>query len=227
MQLKIVTRKNVFRFSQSGQPLREITEPFVNVEAYTREDVVALFDQHEEHLARAFQYEDGEITGMSADATVAIQQFFLAEGAWYLQALNQPQDDQPAGEAHVPESTGGEAGNPAEAMASQAPAAPDPSLFTPTESQRNLLREIQTYSQAIPLLQPDPHAPWNRKLQQQLLAKQLLDLDDPEAAHRLAETRLAEKLAEAHAAGIPGVVIEANRSAHQCEIEPGEEGEED
>ena len=88
MQLKIVTHGGTFRYNQSGQPLAEITEPFVLVEVYTREDVVALYDQGREHLANAFTYQDDQITGISADAGDHIQNFFLAEGAWYLQELN-------------------------------------------------------------------------------------------------------------------------------------------
>ena len=33
MQLKIVTNNGVFRFNQAGQPITEITEPFVLVES--------------------------------------------------------------------------------------------------------------------------------------------------------------------------------------------------
>ena len=93
MQLKIVTHGGTFRYNQSGQPITEITEPFVLVEVYTKEDVVALYDQGQEHLANAFTYQDEQITGMSADAGDHIQNFFLAEGAWYLQELNSADKD--------------------------------------------------------------------------------------------------------------------------------------
>ena len=84
MQLKIVTNNGTFRFNQTGQAITEITEPFVLVEVYVKEDVVALYDQGEDHLANAFTYEGDRITGMSKDAADHIQNFFLAEGAWYL-----------------------------------------------------------------------------------------------------------------------------------------------
>jgi hypothetical protein len=75
MQLKIVTHGGTFRYNQSGQPISEITEPFVLVEVYTKEDVVALYDQGQEHLANAFTYQDDQITGVSADAGDHIQNF--------------------------------------------------------------------------------------------------------------------------------------------------------
>ena len=93
MQLKIVTNNATFRFNQTGQAITEITEPFVLVEVYAKEDVVALYDQGEDHLANAFTYEGDRITGMSKDAADHIQNFFLAEGAWYLQELNAPEKD--------------------------------------------------------------------------------------------------------------------------------------
>ena len=66
MQLKIVTHGGTFRYNQSGQPITEITEPFVLVEVYTKEDVVALYDQGQEHLANAFTYQDEQITRISS-----------------------------------------------------------------------------------------------------------------------------------------------------------------
>src|ERR1035438_2944870 len=91
MQLKIVTNNSTFRFNRTGQAITEITEPFVLVEVYVKEDVVALYDQGEDHLANAFTYEGDRIVGMSKDAADHIQNFFLAEGAWYLQELNAPE----------------------------------------------------------------------------------------------------------------------------------------
>src|ERR1035441_1459481 len=93
MQLKIVTNNGTFRLNQVGQSIPEITEPFVLVEVYTKEDVVALYDQGEDHLANAFTYEGDRITGMSKDAADHIQNFFLAEGAWYRKDLNAPEKD--------------------------------------------------------------------------------------------------------------------------------------
>src|ERR1017187_4958688 len=91
MQLKIVTNNSTFLFNQTGQAITEITEPFVLVEVYAKEDVVALYDQGEDHLANAFTYEGDRIAGMRKDAADHIQNFFLAEGAWYLQELNAPE----------------------------------------------------------------------------------------------------------------------------------------
>ena len=38
MQLKIVTNNGTLRFNQTGQAITEITEPFVLVEVYVKED---------------------------------------------------------------------------------------------------------------------------------------------------------------------------------------------
>ncbi len=162
MQLKIVTNNGTFRFNQTGQAITEITEPFVLVEVYVKEDVVALYDQGEDHLANAFTYEGDRITGMSKDAADHIQNFFLAEGAWYLQELNAPEKDSGAS-AQMTE-PGTQAATPAP-KANGTAGAGDLGIFVPTLDQRQLLRDIQVTAEALRHIEPDPSAGWDRQVQ--------------------------------------------------------------
>ena len=139
MQLKIVTNNATFRFNQTGQAITETTEPFVLVEVYAKEDVVALYDQGEDHLANAFTYEGDRITGMSKDAADHIQNFFLAEVAWYLQELNAPEKDSVASAQMTQPAT--QAATPAP-KANGTAGAGDLGIFVPTLGQRQLLRDI-------------------------------------------------------------------------------------
>ena len=153
MQLKIVTNNGTFRFNQTGQAITEITEPFVLVEVYVKEDVVALYDQGEDHLANAFTYEGDRITGMSKDAADHIQNFFLAEGAWYLQELNAPEKDSGAS-AQMTE-PGTQAATPAP-KANGTAGAGDLGIFVPTLDQRQLLRDIQVTAEALRHIEARP-----------------------------------------------------------------------
>ncbi|ODU24680.1 MAG: hypothetical protein ABS95_01600 [Verrucomicrobia bacterium SCN 57-15] len=208
MQLKIVTHGGTFRFNQSGQPIAEINEPFVLVEVYTKEDVVALYDQGQEHLANAFTYQDDQITGMSADAGDHIQNFFLAEGAWYLQELNSADKDIKAPNV-----------SPASAdtqSSSSAPNADDttPSngsgLFVPTAEQRQVLRDIQVTAEALRRIEPDPAASWDRQVQKLLLSQQVFGIGDPEKAHAEGKVKLEQLIAQAKASGVPAGVVASN-----------------
>jgi len=208
MQLKIITRRDIFRFDQTGQPVPEITEPFVNVEVYTREDVLALYDQNEEHLVHAFKYDGEEITELSDSAANSIQNFFLAEGAWYLQALNRPEDDKKVPEA----SAEANSDTPATSVgdASNDPANLGAVVFIPTEQQRDLLRDIQVTVKALGIIKPDPSAAWDRQVQKLLLSQQLFGIDDLAKAHQEGENKLTQLAAQAKAAGVPENVLNTN-----------------
>jgi hypothetical protein len=222
MQLKIITRKEIFRFDQKGQPVTEITEPYVNVEAYTREDVIALYDQNEEHLVHAFKYDGEEITGLSEQAGDSIQNFFLAEGAWYLQALNQPEDDKKEPEAlGIPATTEASSADspvagaapsttPSPSLAGDPPSSLGSSVFIPSEQQRDLLRDIQVTVRALSIIKPDAAAPWDRQVQKLLLSQQLFGIDDLEKAYREGETKVTQLVAQAKSSGVPEAVIESN-----------------
>ena len=216
MQLKIVTNNGTFRLNQVGQPIPEITEPFVLVEVYTKEDVVALYDQGEDHLANAFTYEGDRIAGMSKDAADHIQNFFLAEGAWYLQELNSPEKD---------------AGTPAQAAATEIQAANgsagdnDPGFFVPTLEQRQLLRDIQVTAEALRHIEPDPTAGWDRQVQKLLLSQQVFGIGDPERAYSEGKVRLERLIGQARSAGIPANVVDGNVA--QGDVPEMEEEEEE
>lgn len=208
MQLKIVTRGGTFRYNQSGQAITEITEPFVLAEVYAKEDVVALYDQGQEHLANAFTYQDGQITGMSADAGDHIQNFFLAEGAWYLQELNSAEKDtkapnDPATIADTQSSLSAPSGNDTTPTSSSG-------LFVPTAEQRQVLRDIQITAEALRRIQPDPTAGWDRQVQKLLLSQQVFGIGDPEKAHVEGKAKLDQLVAQAKASGIPANVVASN-----------------
>ena len=207
MQLKIVTHGGTFRYNQTGQPLAEITEPFVLVEVYTREDVVALYDQGREHLANAFTYQDDQITGISADAGDHIQNFFLAEGAWYLQELNPPEKDSGA-----PVQTT-ETGTQPATLAPKAngiAGVGDLAIFVPTLGQRQILRDIQVTAEALRHIKPDPSAGWDRQVQKLLLSQQVFGIGDPEKAFAEGKVRLERLIGQAKSSGIPANVVESN-----------------
>lgn len=223
MQLKIVTHGGTFRYNQSGQPVAEITEPFVLVEVYTKEDVVALYDQGQEHLVNAFTYQDDQITGMNDDAGDHIQNFFLAEGAWYLQELNSAEKDSKAPDVST---------TTADTQSSSCAASTDdttPSgvsgLFVPTAEQRQVLRDIQITAEAIRRIEPDPAASWDRQVQKLLLSQQVFGIGDPEKAHAEGKVKLAQLIAQAKASGVPDEVVASN--AAQGDVPEMEEMEED
>lgn len=224
MQLKIVTHGGTFRFNQSGQPITEITEPFVLVEVYTKEDVVALYDQGQEHLANAFTYQDDQITGMSADAGDHIQNFFLAEGAWYLQELNSVDKDAkvsnvPATIADTQSSSSAPSGNDTTPTSSSG-------LFVPTAEQRQILRDIQITAEALRRIEPDPAASWDRQVQKLLLSQQVFGIGDPEKAHAEGKLKLEQLASQAKAAGVPDEVVASNVAQGDVpEIEELEEEE--
>lgn len=220
MQLKIVTHGGTFRYNQSGQPLAEITEPFVLVEVYTREDVMALYDQGREHLANAFTYQDDQITGISADAGDHIQNFFLAEGAWYLQELNSADKD-------IKNSTVNEAQSacPAQDSGGGTPASNSPDIFVPTAEQRQVLRDIQVTAEALRHIQPDPTAGWDRQVQKLLLSQQVFGIGDPEKACVEGKAKLEHLVAQAKASGVPANVVESNLA--QGDVPEMEEEEEE
>ena len=205
MQLKIVTHGGTFRYNQSGQPITEITEPFVLVEVYTREDVVALYDQGQEHLANAFTYQDEQITGMSADAGDHIQNFFLAEGAWYLQELNAADKD-----AKTPTVNNTQSSCSAQDPGGVTPASNGPGIFVPTAEQRQVLRDIQVTAEALRHIQPDPRAGWDRQVQKLLLSQQVFGIGDPEKACVEGKAKLEQLVANAKASGVPANVVESN-----------------
>ena len=206
MQLKIVTNNGTFRFNQTGQAITEITEPFVLVEVYVKEDVVALYDQGEDHLANAFTYEGDRITGISKDATDHIQNFFLAEGAWYLQELNAPEKDSGAS-AQMTE-PGTQAATPAPKAIGTAGG--DLEIFVPTLNQRQLLRDIQVTAEALRHIEPDPSAGWDRQVQKLLLSQQVFGIGDPEKAFAEGKLRLERLIGQAKSSGIPANVVESN-----------------
>jgi hypothetical protein len=207
MQLKIVTNNGIFRFNQAGQPVTEITEPFVLIEVYAKEDVVALYDQGTEHLANAFIYEGERITGMSPDAAEHIQNFFLAEGAWYLQELNGPEKD--AG-SRIQTAGGSIQVAQSSPSANGAVAAGNPGFFVPTIEQRQLLRDIQVTAEALRLIEPDPTAGWDRQVQKLLLSQQVFGIGDPEKAHTEGKAKLEQLIGQAKSVGIPANVVETN-----------------
>ena len=207
MQLKIVTNNGTFRFNQTGQAITEITEPFVLVEVYVKEDVVALYDQGEDHLANAFTYEGDRITGMSKDAADHIQNFFLAEGAWYLQELNVPEKD--SGAPVQTTETGTHAAAPTPSANGTANAS-DLGIFVPTLEQRQLLRDIQVTAEALRHIKPDPSAGWDRQVQKLLLSQQVFGIGDPGKAFAEGKIRLERLIGQAKSSGIPANVVESN-----------------
>ena len=207
MQLKIVTNNETFRFNQTGQAITEITEPFVLAEVYLKEDVVALYDQGEDHLANAFTYEGERITGMSKDAALHIQNFFLAEGAWYLQELNGPEKD--AGTSAQAAASGIQEVTPSP-EANGAAVSNDPGFFVPTLEQRQLLRDIQVTAEALRHIEPDSTAGWDRQVQKLLLSQQVFGIGDPEKAFAEGKIRLQRLVGQAKSAGIPANVVECN-----------------
>jgi hypothetical protein len=213
MQLKIVTNNGTFRFNQTGQPIAEINEPFVLVEVYAKDEVLALYDQGAEHLANAFTYDGDRITGMSADAADHIQNFFLAEGAWYLQELNGPEKDggTPAQMAAAATATQVTPPDPdAAENANGRVAAGDPGFFVPTLEQRQLLREIQVTAEAMRLIEPDPAAGWDRQVQKLLLSQQVFGIGNPEKAFAEGKARLERLIGQAKSSGIPANVVATN-----------------
>jgi len=240
MQLKIITRKEVLRFDQQGQPVTEITEPYVSVEVYSREDVIALYDQNEEHLVHAFNYDGEEIVGLSDQATESIQNFFLAEGAWYLQELNQPDDDKKEPEAsavpasqEAPSAASPMAGSASNitlssSLAGDAPSNLGSSVFIPNEPQRNLLRDIQVTVRALSIIKPDAAAPWDRQVQKLLLSQQLFGIDDVEKAYLEGETRLNQLVTHAKTSGVPEEVLQSNlRLIGEADDDDAEEDDEE
>ena len=224
MQLKIVTSNGTFRFNQAGQPIAEINEPFVLVEVYAKDEVLALYDQGAEHLANAFTYDGDRITGISADAAEHIQNFFLAEGAWYLQELNGPEKDggTPAQTAEAAAATQVTPPDPdAAENAHGKVAAGDPGFFVPTLEQRQLLRDIQGTAEALRLIEPDPTAGWDRQVQKLLVSQQVFGIDDPEKGCAEGKIRLERLLGQAKAASIPSDVVETNLA--QGEVPENEE----
>jgi hypothetical protein len=237
MQLKIVTNNGVYRFDQRGQAIQTITEPYVHADLFTRLDVTALYDQNEEHLVHAFLYEGDKIVGISKDAVDAIQNFFLAEGAWYLQELCPPTQDQNP-EAPVSESneqpahrcqcspTGCPNNGNGCACQSGSTIAETSSLFVPDQAQFAILREIQLMAEVVRQIRPE-EVSWDRELQKRLLSMQHCGTDDFEKAYPEAEARLKQLKEKAKAAGIPERTIELNTTA--VEIPTGdiedEEGE--
>jgi len=208
MQLKIVTHNGTFRYNQSGQTVPEITEPFVLVEVYTKEDVVALYDQGQEHLANAFIYQNDQITGMSEDAGNHIQNFFLAEGAWYLQELNPPDKD-----IKIPNdpSTGTDTQSLCPAPSADGATPSNGSgLFVPTAQQRQILRDIQVTAEALRHIEPDPTAGWDRQVQKLLLSQQVFGIGDPEKAYVEGKAKLEQLVAQAKASGVPAEVVASN-----------------
>lgn len=223
MQLKIVTHGGTFRYNQSGQPISAITEPFVLVEVYTKEDVVALYDQGQEHLANAFTYQDDQITGVSADAGDHIQNFFLAEGAWYLQELNSADKDakHPSAPAEIPDGQSS-APNPIANDTTQTSSG----LFVPTAEQRHVLRDIQITAEALRRIEPDPTASWDRQVQKLLLSQQVFGIGEPEKAHAEGKVKLEQLVAQAKASGVPDEVVASNvAQGHVPEMEELEEEE--
>ncbi len=208
MQLKIVTHGGTFRYNQSGQPISEITEPFVLVEVYTKEDVVALYDQGQEHLANAFTYQDEQITGISADAGDHIQNFFLAEGAWYLQELNAADKDIKV--PIVSATTADTQSSSSAVSADQATPSSSSGLFVPTADQRQVLRDIQITAEALRRIEPGPTASWDRQVQKLLLSQQVFGIGDPEKAHAEGKLKLEQLVLQAKAAGVPDEVVASN-----------------
>jgi hypothetical protein len=222
MQLKIVTHGGTFRYNQSGQAITEISEPFVLVEVYTKEDVVALYDQGQEHLANAFTYQDDQITGMSADAGDHIQNFFLAEGAWYLQELNSADKD--AKTSDVPSTIAANQSSCPAPSADCAMPANTSGIFVPTAEQRQVLRDIQVTAEALRRIEPDPTAGWDRQVQKLLLSQQVFGIGDPEKAYVEGKAKLDQLLAQAKASGVPSEVVTSNVAQGDVpEIEEEEE----
>ena len=221
MQLKIITHGGTFRYNQSGQTIAEITEPFVLVEVYTKEDVVALYDQGQEHLANAFTYQDDQITGMSLDAGDHIQNFFLAEGAWYLQELNSADKD---AKASIGSATTTQSSSSA-LSADNTPSSSGSGLFVPTGEQRQVLRDIQITAEALRRIEPDPTASWDRQVQKLLLSQQVFGIGDPEKACVEGKAKLDQLVAQAKASGIPADVVASNVA--QGDVPEWEEVEEE
>jgi hypothetical protein len=144
---------------------------------------------------------------MSADAAAHIQNFFLAEGAWYLQELNGPDKDtgRPAQMAEAGIGT-----TPPNTAANGKAVTGDPGFFVPTLEQRQLLRDIQVTAEALRLIQPDPVAGWDRQVQKLLLSQQVFGIGNPEKAFAEGKARLERLIGQAKSSRIPADVVQTN-----------------
>lgn len=222
MQLKIVTPTQNYRFSQTGQQLEKVTEPFVLVEANTRDDIQELYDPNDEHLAKAFAYDDdGNINGLNSDPLTvidAIQNFLLMPGAWYLEGLHDPQTDQ------LEQPTAGEEPNEGKSRCSgdteaQASTTLTNNLFVPNDQQRHVLRQLRTVVDGIATIQPHATDTWPAQVQKRLISQQLFGNDEPEVALSIAQKRLSELQEQAKGLMIPEEVIQTNMSTEPNEAE--------
>ena len=226
MHLKIITRTNTYRFTQQGEGISAITEPYVHVEVYTREDVVALFDQGREHLVHAFTYNGEEITGLSETVSQAILGFFEADGAWYLKQLHPPTEDNPALQAEAVPPVEASAVPPANGMGAD-PSQNDSDIGLITDpEQQSLLRSIQTLAERLRQIKPEAQEPWDRQIQKLLVSQRYFGVQDPAAAYAMGQEQLSALVEKAKAVGIPETVIQTNLEVVSEEELPDEDFEE-
>ena len=234
MQVKVISSDAVYRFNQKGQPIESISEPYVRVDAATREDLEALYDPLRDHISTAFTYDGSRISGLSADHVNAIQNFFLVEGAWYLNDLEDPSTDAaasnaPENKAECPGTSGGASTGPAPDPGS-APAEEEVrfSGFVPDDAQRTLLKELQETAEKLRRITPDPADKWNDQLQRQLNAVLYFGTDDVASACAQAKAKIEKLNQDAKTSGVPENVIEINMAPAETpegENGPGDEEE--
>lgn len=218
MQLKIKTKTATYRFAQTGQLIEQITEPFVNLEAYTAEDVEALYDPRKEHLVKAFTYQAGEITGLAPLAVESIQDFLLTD-SWCLNSkLDPSQDiaDEPVEVAPIATTT------------IQAAPTPIVSGFQPDQAQRDVLRQIAEQTKKLNAIKPCPTDDFAAKTQKLLQTAYLCGHDDTDRAVMEVSDSLEQLLKQATSLNIPIDIIQLNQEVERAESEAeGNEFEED
>jgi hypothetical protein len=230
MQVKVNTGEKVYRFNQKGQLIDTITEPYVLVDARTREDIEALYDSLHEHIATAFTYEGNSISGLAAEHVNAVQNFLLVEGAWYLNDLEDPSTDleiknEKEGDG-TPQDKATSAVAPTAETPAEADAEPQLSGFVPDANQRTLLKELQETAEKLRRITPEPGEKWNAQLQRQINSMYYFGVDDVAQACAAAETKIQQLKQAAKASGVPENVIELNTTpVNIAEIEDGTEEE--
>ena len=202
MQLKIKTKNATYRFAQTGQLIEQITEPFVNIEAYSAEDVEALYDPRKEHLVKAFTYQSGEITGLSATAVEAIQDFLLTD-SWCLNSKLDPSQDM-ADEPITADPVINE-------TLQAAPIAPAVCGFQPDQAQRDVLRQIAEQTKKLNAIKPCPTDDFAAKTQKLLQTAYLCGHDDTDRAVQEVSTNLEQLLKQATELNIPADIIQLNQ----------------
>lgn len=219
MQVKVITSQKTYCFSQDGKVVDKMTEPYIKVEVDNKEDVEALYDAMQEHLSTAFTYSStGEINGLTADYSNAIQEFLQVDNAWYLRDLEKADC--------APDKTPTTVSVHEVIPASNLPAAPvkpveaeddQPEIqvfsgFIPSQNQREVLKELQDTAERLRRITPDPADKWQAQLQRQLNSVLYFGIDDVDKACAEGQEQVRILKEKADALDIPATVIALNEA---------------